>query len=367
MGLWAGIVFRNNEFGTKGTIDVLLYQNYNFNGTGRDFSREICEQTEDIKYAVIGRGVGNGDALTKQCYVLSGFGNGINSGAFSLPQVGARGLVATVDNPNFQNKFVWLGGFYGDKVAGRDLVLPSDDTTDEELENNVDAYISNKEGDNLSNSEYVNSGTYIVKTKTNKIDDYNNIESDKINFKNILPENTFIMSKEKAALRHNINDYDNNLKKGIEQVYFDSSKVNIKRKVKNNDKLLEQDLTLNDESITLSLSNEDGSAKTTVKLSNDGNVEITTTGDLKVSSDKNMNFGIKGDVEIKADGKMILDSGKGMNIKAAGIDLGQQVDNLAQTVATLTTQGSPASHAATPNTAAKGSQVATSIQSGYEV
>ena len=74
MGLWAGIVFRNNEFGTKGTIDVLLYQNYNFNGTGRDFSREICDQTEDIKYAVIGRGVGNGDALTKQCYVLSGFG-----------------------------------------------------------------------------------------------------------------------------------------------------------------------------------------------------------------------------------------------------------------------------------------------------
>ena len=135
----------------------------------------------------------------------------------------------------------------------------------------------------------------------------------------------------------------------------------------NNDKLLEQDLTFNDESVTLSLSNEDGSAKTTVKLSNDGNVEITTTGDLKVSSDKNMNFGIKGDIEIKADGKMVLNSGKGMNIKAAGIDLGQQVDNLAQTVATLTTQGSPASHAATPNTAAKGSQVATSIQSGYEV
>ena len=96
------------------------------------------------------------------------------------------------------------------------------------MENNLDAYISSKEADNLSNSEYVNSGTYIVKTKTNKIDDYNNIEADKINFKNILPENTFIMSKEKAALRHNINDYDNNLKKGIEQVYFDSNKVSNK-------------------------------------------------------------------------------------------------------------------------------------------
>lgn len=374
--LWSGIVYRNNQFGKTGQIDVMLYQKYNANGVSRDYSVPIHEQSDkNIKDALgIGKSTFSGGALTCKCLVLSGYGNGMDSGSFSLPQVGTVGLVAEIgDKERFNGVFyVWLGGLYGNKQFGIDVTLPSDDTITDELEEKTEEYITETsiEGevkkDTISDSEYVQKGAYIIKTKTNKIDDYKNIDVKELEFKNILPENTFALTQDKAVLRHDINNYDDKKREGIEQLYFDKGKVALKRKLNKDNKLLEQDLLMDDSGITISLVNEDEDSKITVNLSSNGDVEVTTTGNLKVSTEGKMDLNSKEDMTIKTDGNVLLEAAKKMQIKASGQSFGVQVDNLAQAVATLTTQGSPAAQAATPDTVGKATNVSTTVAGAFE-
>lgn len=373
--LWEGIVYRNSNFGINGTIDVMLYQKFKANGTSREYAKPFNKMISVVKSTLgIGKTSFGGGAITCECLVMSGPGNGSNSGSFSLPQVGTVGLVGEIgDKERFKDVFyVWLGGLYGNKQYGKNVKLPSDDTITDDINEDPAEYltvlnIDNKiEEDTITESEYINSGAYILKTKTNCVKDYDNLDADKTDLEKILPENTFILTKEKAALRHDVNDYNDNKKIGIEQIFFDEGRLNIKRKIKKDDKLLDQDLTMDDEKVIISLVNEKKNAKTIVKLSTDGNVEVTTTGDLKVQTDGKMGFEAKKDVEIKTNGKMVLESDNTMLFKAKGQNFGKQVDNLAQAVSTLTTQGSPAKQAVMPETIKKGMQVSKTVSESFE-
>lgn len=396
--LWSGVVLRNSNFGKDGTIDVLLGQKYKATALDRDYSKPVNEQLDSIK-SVLGleknEGAFGGTALTCKCLVLSGPGNGYNSGCFALPQIGTRGLVAEIgDKYRFDNVFyVWLGGLYGNKQFGYNVELPNDDTVDDDLENSDKdkAYTADygginndkKNEDTIEDSEYIKKGAFILKTKTNKIDDYDNIDSEKVDFKKILSENIVVLSQDKAVIRHNINDYEDKKDKiGIEQLFIDSSVINLKRKLKKDDKLLEQDLIMDNNQILISMTNEDGDAEITIKLGTDGNlkiettgkttvssegdVEISTEGDMKIKSEGEMKISSEGDMKISSDGKMTFEAKQQMQIKANGQDLGKQVDDLAQAVASLTTQGSPATQAVSPNTAAKATKVSTAMSSAFE-
>lgn len=380
--LWSGIVLRNSNFGKDGTIDVILGQKFRMTNQDRKYSKPVNEQLDTIK-SVLGldknESAFGGTAITCKCLVLSGPGNGYNSGCFSLPQVGTKGLVAEIgDKYRFDNVFyVWLGGLYGNRQYGYNVELPNDDTINDDIENKKSdkAYTSDYSGvnndkkneDTIIDSEYIKKGAFILKTKTNEIEDYDNIDSDKVDFKKILSENTVVLSQDKAVIRHNINDYEDKKDKiGIEQLFIDRSRINLKRKLKKDDKLLEQDLTMDDEQILISMSNEDGDAKTTIKLGTDGNLEIETTGKTSISSKGDVDVSTEGDMSVNSDGKMTFEAKQQMQLKANGQDLGKQVDNLAQAVATLTTQGSPATQSVMPSTVTKAQQVSTIMGNSFE-
>lgn len=381
--LWSGIVYRNSNFSKDGTIDVMLPQKYHSNGLSRVYDGEI-DTIKNIKSVLgmekNGAAIFGGGTLTVKCLVLSGNGNGKNSGIFSIPQIGTRGLVAEIgDKVRFNNVYyVWLGGLYGDLEGGKDIEIPSDDTINDDIEDvekdengdlDLHGYIStnsiNNSIDEIKESEYISKGAYVIKTKTNNISDYENIDFNKLKWQNILPENTFIMSQDKAVLRHDINDYDKNQKIGIEQLFIDSSRVDLKRKIKKDDKILEQDLVMDDNKIAITLNNEKDDSKITINLSVDGTVNITTTGDLKVSAEKNINFEADGDIGIKSGGKIDMKSDKKTIFVANGVNLGEQVDNLAQAVNTLTTKGSPAYQAVDVPTISRGRNVSTNINNGF--
>lgn len=366
--LWSGIVVKNNDFGKNGYIEVILGQKFKSSANDRKFSKPIYELTnEDIK-EIIGddKSTFGEMSSTCKCMVLSNLGNGESFGSFAVPQIGTKGLVAEIgDKTRFGNiYYVWLGGLYGNKQYGYNVRVPNDDTNEDIEKGEKDFYESDEKNDEIKESEYINEGAYILKTKTNKIDNYNDIKNESINYNKKLPENTFILSKSKAALRHNINDYENEERKGLSQILMNNDFV-IKRKIKNDDKVLEQQISMSNEKFTISISNEDD-VKTVIDLSSDGNVKITTTGSLKVSAEGKMDLNSKEDMTIKTDGNVLLEATKKMQIKASGQDFGVQVDNLAQAVATLKTQGSPAAQAATPDTVGKATNVSTVVANAFE-
>ena len=172
------------------------------------------------------------------------------------------------------------------------------------------------------------------------------------------------MDQDKAFLRHHINDYDNNKRIGIEQLVMNKDQTTLKRKI-NKDSLLEQTLKMDDDQVVITLKSEGNDAETTVKLGNDGNVEINTTGEIKVNAKKNMSFQSDEDMKFEAKGKMELVSSDLMKIDAKNQNLAKIVDNLAQAVATLTTYGSPSSQSVQPSTIEKAQQVKTSLGEGY--
>ena len=366
---WSGIVVKNSEFGTKGTIEVVLGQKFKPSANDRKFSKPIYEQSnEDIKEIIgINKSESGAMSSTCKCLVLSNLGNGESFGSFAIPQIGTKGLVAEIgDKTRFGNVYyVWLGGLYGNKQYGYNVKIPNDDTG-EDIEKEKDYYETTSDTDEIDVSEYIKEGAYILKTKTNEISDYNNIDNEKINHNNILPENTFILSKSKAALRHNINDYDENKRKGLSQLLMNDDDLIIKRKIKNDNKTLEQQILINNENFIISTTNENGDTSTVIKINTDGNVEINTTGNMNVTSDGNMEFETKGDMNLKSSGKMYFEATGNMKINANGQDLGKEVDNLGQAVATLVTQGSPATQSANPTTVNKGTQVSTNVAMAFE-
>ena len=122
---------------------------------------------------------------------------------------------------------------------------------------------------------------------------------------------------------------------------------------------------MDDDQVVITLKSEGNDAETTVKLGNDGNVEINTTGEIKVNAKKNMSFQSDEDMKFEAKGKMELVSSDLMKIDAKNQNLAKIVDNLAQAVATLTTYGSPSSQSVQPSTIEKAQQVKTSLGEGY--
>jgi hypothetical protein len=373
--LWSGIVYRNNKFAQEGTIDVMLWQKYIPNGTSSVWVQPFYKLVDKVKGALgIGTSAFGGSALTVSCLVATGMGNGYNSGMVNIPQVGTTGIVAEIENSAaYSNSgYIWLGGLYGNTQYGEKITLPSDDTVSDEIDDLDEAYISNYSGangdkvvkDTISDSNYIKKGAFVIKTKTNDIEDYEKIDSEKVDWKNILAENTLVLDQDKAFLRHHINDYDNNKRIGIEQLVMNKDQTTLKRKI-NKDSLLEQTLKMDDDQVVITLKSEGNDAETTVKLGNDGNVEINTTGEIKVNAKKNMSFQSDEDMKFEAKGKMELVSSDLMKIDAKNQNLAKIVDNLAQAVATLTTYGSPSTQSVQPSTIEKAQQVKTSLGEGY--
>ena len=363
--VWSGVVYRNSEFGKTGCIDVMLYQQYITNGTARDWAEPFYKLGRKIKSALgIGSSTYGSSAITRSCLVLSsGLGSGSNCGVFSIPQVGTKGLIIEIgDKERFSNAlYIWLGGLYGDTQFGQKIQAPRDDT-DDDLEAEDKALVSEKAADAFKESNYITKGAYIIKTKTNNVEDYDNIDQEKTNIENILPENTFALDKEKASLKHHLNSEDKNY--GFEKLYLSDTEATLLRKLKNDDKEVEQKLTMNDSGTTLYLKSDDN--ESTITFNTDGGVDIKTTGELSVSSDENMTFKSGKDLSIESEGKINLTSKDLMNIHGKQKNLAEVLDKLAETIKTLKTQGSPAAQAVQPDVIMNAQKIQMDIAQNFD-
>lgn len=386
---WAAIVYRNSEFSKEGTLDVMLYQKYIMNGTGRVWVKPLAEQDSDHVSAAMGLETSSfgGSALTAKCLVMTPMGNGYNAGMVNIPQVGTVGLVAEIELPDrFANvKYIWLGGLYGNLQYGQTISLPSDDTINDDINFDDQPYIAdyldddqkistveNQQGqqqesdnDKIKKSEYIEKGAFIIKTKTDCVKDEKEYKGSKSgggfkpqnhDWTQKMAENTFVLSKDKAALRHSIpkkkeKEGEGNqtsetegtggeeqaevggtaaLRGGIEQLILDNDKVVLKRKIQGKEGLIEQILTMTDEDTTLSVTKGSadsagggagGAAGTGASAGAAAGASSSVTKSGKSSGtgggDEGNSTIIKlktnGDVEITTTGKMDITSKKEVN------------------------------------------------------
>lgn len=347
---WSGIVYRNSEFGKTGTIDVMLYQKHKTTGTDRFWSKPIHLIADKIKGALgIETSFLGGSAITVKCLVMSGIGAGENSGLFSCPQVGTYGVVAEIPDRNrFSNStYIWLGGLYGCKDFGKKVSVPRDDTEDEIAGEDTQLL-----DEAIKDSDYIKKGAFILKTKTTTIDDYKNIDKEKINIENILPENTVFLNKEKIAIKHHLIKDEAEI--GFEKLTMNEEKVELKRTL--TDKNVEQNLTMDENGVTLQLKSDDGEA--TISLSSTLDLDIKTTGKMTVSSEKDLSFSSDSNIEVnaggninfKSSGDMAIESTGAMGIKSKTKSLIELLDTLMQNLMSLKTIGSPATQTISPDT-----------------
>ena len=366
--IWSGTVLRNNKFGENGTIDVLLSQKFVGNGTSRLWAKPFHLLGNNVKKALaIGTtSFGAGSSLTCKCLVLSScMGSGSNTGMFAVPQVGTRGIVLEIeDEERFGGVFyIWIGGIYGDKQYGANVTAPRDDT-DDDIEDEDAALVKTEEEDTITDSSYIRKGAFIIKTKTNDVQDYEEIDTESVNLENILPENTFVLDKEKASLKHHLNRDGKNI--GFEKLMLNENEAYFIRKIKTDEKVLEQKLLMNNDETTLVLTNEDNDVENIIKFKSDGGIEIGTTGEMTITAKKDMNIKSDKNMSIEAGGKMDLISDGKMNIHGANKNLLDLIDRLAYIIETFKTQGSPAAQFVMPDEATNIATIRSELKANFD-
>lgn len=373
MEVFAGTVYRNTNFAKNGTIEVMIHQKYRINGDDKMWKETgTANEDKEANITKISQALSSEDfgvKLVDDCLVMFSMASGYNSGMVQVPQVGSTGLVLYTPDPELWSgvQYFWLGGLYGDKQYGQRPMLPNDDTVSDEFDYEDKPLVSSGYGENIddtiSGSDYFTKGQFLIKTKTCDITGYSNAEE--FNYSKIPSENTFVLKKDKAALRHNSYD-DDKEKTGISQLVIDDDKLNIKRKIKLSDSNnLEQNILLNNDQILIKQINDDKSSESTVVISADGTVKITTSGDIEASADKNINLDAGGDLNISSKGQMSIKSDQKMTISGVNQNLLNIIYQLAEDVKNLTTQGSPGFQSATPATGAMIAVVENLINAGY--
>lgn len=366
MQLYIGTVYRNNNFGKTGCIEVMLHQMLKYTGMERTYSNPICDILEDYKEALtMAPTYSNSGKLVQDCLVMGGNGNGYNAGMVQIPQVGSVGIVADVEDPELFSgiKNIWLGGLYGYNLFNQKVKLPNDDTESDDLEyDDKSLTVDEENGDVIDSSKYITDGQFIIKTKTCNVSDLNTVTGDDVDWKKIPGENTFVLNKTKSALRHNVNEQGK--RKGLTQLILDDDKINIKRKIKvSSSSIREQDITIDDSQILIN--NTDGENTTTISLDAAGNLSISTTGNTTVDTKGDVTINSEGNTTVASQGDLNLTSKGMMTIEANGQNLATIIDDFAEDVKNLTTQGSPATHATTPASMATITKIQTNLGMGF--
>jgi len=360
--LYFARVVDNRDFGQSGTIEVFLPQKNSENGLERYYQDDLKNNITDLQYLIQGNDENTfSSKLTFSCLVMSPIANGYNTGMFSVPQINTVGIVMEIENKDEWSsyRYVWLGGLYGCKLYGSDIILPNDDTISDSFEYEDKALQSindDTEEDNISDKDIVRKGEIILKTKTSRVVDFENLTEEQIDLEQIPADNTFIMNKDKISLRHN--EYaDDDKKNNISDITFDKGNIVIKRLVgESDDKRKEQVIKINDNEISISFDNKTDSKKVVLTFDADGNTSLETTGNVAIHSEGDMSFDTdksltihsKDTLNIKSDAIAKIISDRQMKIEGNGVDLGRHMNNMSMHYMSTNTTGSPTNHALAP-------------------
>ena len=362
-------VVDNRNFGQTGTIEVFLPQKSSENGFESELQKDLKNNYTSIQEVIPGFDTNSPNfKLTYSCLVVSPMGNGYNTGEFSVPQINTIGLVMEIENKRVWSsyRYVWLGGLYGSKIYGNDIFLPRDDTDDDSFDFEDTALKSvNKEDevqDDITGNDILTTGEYIIKTKTSGVTDYDNVSEDMIDLEQIPSDNTFVMNKNKIALRHN--EYTDKTKKiGISDIKMNKDAIEIKRlSGDSDDKRKEQRIKISEDAIVIEFDNKTDSKKVSISFDKEGNTVLETTGnvefhsegDMSFKTDKKLSLYSKSDLSINSDAVTKMVSKRQVKIEGNGVDMGKQLVNMSQHYMTTQTSGSPTNHALAPGSVKNG-------------
>lgn len=201
------------------------------------------------------------DVLTD---IMLPFGGGTDYGMFKLPQVNSTGLVAFINGS--KSNPIWIGAT-ANSVSDSDNNLIGLDFPSDKDNNEPAIYYDNGVVFNMNDSN-----SFIIKTKTNKLDDYTKPET--MVWANNPVENSMIMNSAKLSFYHRVDDDtyqefildnggDNN--EGSITLGYVVSEDEFKR------------VTFDDS--TIIIRNKNGDVETKMILDDDGGIYITAYDD----------------------------------------------------------------------------------------
>jgi len=352
--LYIARVVDNRNFGQSGTIEVFLPQKNSENGFERYFQEDLKNNYTELYNLVEGNDVNTySSKLTFSCLVMSPISNGYNTGMFSVPQINTTGIVMEIENKDEWSsyRYIWLGGLYGCKLYGEDIKLPNDDTVSDSFSYEDKALQSindDTDEDNISDKDIIRKGQFIIKTKTSRVTDFENVTEEQIDLEKIPSDNTFVMDKNKISLRHNGYSEDN-VKNNISDITFDNNNIVIKRFVgESDDNRKEQIIKINNNDISIIFDNKTDTKKVTLSFDKDGNTNLETTGEVKIHSEGDMSFDTDKSLSIHSKGIAKIISDRQMKIEGNGVDLGRHMNNMSAHYMSTNTVGSPTNHSLAP-------------------
>ena len=133
------------------------------------------------------------DVLTD---IMLPFGGGTDYGMFKLPQVNSTGLVAFINGS--KSNPIWIGSTANSLTDSDNNLVQLDFPSDRD-NNNPAIYYDNGVVFNMNDPN-----SFIIKTKTNKLDDYTKPET--MVWNNNPVENSMIMSSAKLSFYHRVDD-----------------------------------------------------------------------------------------------------------------------------------------------------------------
>lgn len=377
--LYFARVVDNRNFGQSGTIEVFLPQKNSENGLERYYQKDLKNSVTELQYLIQGNDENTmSTKFTFSCLVMSPMANGNNTGMFSIPQINTVGIVMEIENKKEWSsyRYIWLGGLYGCKLYGNNVMLPNDDTISDSFNYEDKALQSindDSEEDNISDKDIIRKGEFIVKTKTSRVTDFENLIEKQIDLEQIPSDNTFVMNKNKISLRHN--EYsDNDKKNNFSDITFDKNNITIKRFTgESDDKRKEQIIKINNNEISIMFDNKNDSKKVTLSFDAEGNTNLETTGSVTVHSEGDMSFKTdkkfsiysKQKLDIKTDDIANISAKTKTKIEGNGVDLGTQLKNISEHYKQTNTIGGPTNQALSPGNIAAASVDISQTSKGF--
>lgn len=410
-------VYDNRNFGKDGSIRVMLMQQSSSQGLGylnEPLYMNFLSKVKVLMPSEFKEDALKSEDLIKDCLILGNcLGNGYNTGGVTIPQIGTIGLVIKINsiaNEWGNVNFAWLGGIYGNKKYGFKVILPSDDT-DDELGFEDKALITEEKSeedsrDTISNSDYIKKGMYIVKTKTCNITNYKEAISNNLDLKNIPSDNTFVLKKDKLALKHNsysveevdketVDTKDENGKdlkeenkktvkeKKYTQIsannlsFFDDS-ILLKREYKTpgfdekkskNEVKIEQKILFNNDEICITNKNDDGKDFNVIniKLENNGSLSIYSTGNINIKSEKDFNIESGKTLNIQSsEGIKINSVNDTVSISANNVNFAEMIKNIIEFLMRFTTIGNQATQNSSPKNIQEANEILKEMLKGFD-
>lgn len=238
--------------------------------------------------------------------IMLPFGGGTDYGMFKLPQVNSTGLVAFINGS--KSNPVWIGST-ANSTSDSDNNLISIDYPSDKDNNEPAIYYDNGVVFNMNDSN-----SFIIKTKTNKLDDYTNPET--MVWANNPVENSMIMNSAKLSFYHRVDD--DTYQEFILDNGDDSSHGSIRLGyIISEDKF--KRISFDDDSITIR--NKSGDVEAKMILDDDGGIYITAFDD----SAGNPSTGTRVDTSIELTPASInLKSGHSQISMSRNIDLNRE-------------------------------------------